>query len=93
MLAPRLPAALRLLLAGVMTVNAVDVATNYINASSTDFSPVHLTIDTANTSRRNATAPKLYGLMHEDISHSGDGGIYAELLRNRAFQGELPRCM
>ena len=23
----------------------------------------------------------------EDISHSGDGGIYAELLTNRAFQG------
>lgn len=25
--------------------------------------------------------------MFEDISHSGDGGIYAELIRNRAFQG------
>jgi alpha-L-arabinofuranosidase len=25
--------------------------------------------------------------MHEDISHSGDGGIYGEALVNRAFQG------
>lgn len=25
--------------------------------------------------------------MHEDISHSGDGGLYGELLVNRAFQG------
>jgi alpha-N-arabinofuranosidase len=25
--------------------------------------------------------------MFEDINHSGDGGIYAELLTNRAFQG------
>jgi alpha-N-arabinofuranosidase len=25
--------------------------------------------------------------MFEDINHSGDGGIYAELLMNRAFQG------
>ncbi|KAF2222304.1 glycoside hydrolase superfamily [Elsinoe ampelina] len=25
--------------------------------------------------------------MHEDISHSGDGGIYAEMIANRAFQG------
>ena len=25
--------------------------------------------------------------MHEDISNSGDGGIYAEMIRNRAFQG------
>ncbi|KAF2492145.1 putative vacuolar segregation protein [Lophium mytilinum] len=29
----------------------------------------------------------LYGLMFEDISHSGDGGLYAELITNRAFQG------
>jgi alpha-N-arabinofuranosidase len=26
--------------------------------------------------------------MFEDINHSGDGGIYAELLMNRAFQGK-----
>ncbi|KAF2149048.1 glycoside hydrolase family 51 protein [Myriangium duriaei CBS 260.36] len=25
--------------------------------------------------------------MHEDINHSGDGGIYAEMIANRAFQG------
>lgn len=36
---------------------------------------------------RNQTAPYLSGLLFEDIAHSGDGGIYAELLRNRAFQG------
>ncbi|KAJ4482286.1 glycoside hydrolase family 51 protein [Lentinula aciculospora] len=28
----------------------------------------------------------LWGQMFEDISHSGDGGLYAELLQNRAFQ-------
>ena len=28
-----------------------------------------------------------YSRMHEDISHSGDGGIYGEALVNRAFQG------
>jgi alpha-N-arabinofuranosidase len=27
--------------------------------------------------------------MFEDINHSGDGGIYGELLNNRAFQGQL----
>ena len=27
----------------------------------------------------------LYGLMTEEISHSYDGGLYAELVRNRAF--------
>jgi alpha-L-arabinofuranosidase len=32
----------------------------------------------------------LYGYMWEDINHSGDGGLYAELLQNRAFQGIIP---
>lgn len=31
-------------------------------------------------------SPTLYGLMTEEINHSYDGGIYAELVRNRAFQ-------
>ncbi|EJD05374.1 glycoside hydrolase [Fomitiporia mediterranea MF3/22] len=32
----------------------------------------------------------LFGVMFEDISQSGDGGIYAELLQNRAFQQVTP---
>ena len=35
-------------------------------------------------------SPTLYGLMTEEINHSYDGGIYAELVRNRAFQ-DSPR--
>lgn len=35
----------------------------------------------------NATSGMQYGIMFEDINHSGDGGIYAELIQNRAFQG------
>jgi alpha-N-arabinofuranosidase len=31
------------------------------------------------------TSPTLYGLMTEEISHSYDGGLYAELVRNRSF--------
>src|SRR5689334_17554923 len=30
-------------------------------------------------------SPKLYGLMTEEINHSYDGGLYAELIRNRTF--------
>jgi alpha-N-arabinofuranosidase len=48
--------------------------------------PVSLDILTK-TGTRNATAPYLYGWMFEDINHSGDGGLYGELLRNRAFDG------
>ncbi|KAF8804774.1 glycoside hydrolase family 51 protein [Phlegmacium glaucopus] len=32
----------------------------------------------------------MFGQMFEDISHSGDGGLYAELLQNRAFQLVTP---
>ncbi|KAF8899440.1 glycoside hydrolase superfamily [Infundibulicybe gibba] len=32
----------------------------------------------------------LYGWMWEDLNHSGDGGLYAELIQNRAFQGTIP---
>ena len=39
------------------------------------------------TGVKNATAPYLYGWMFEDINHSGDGGLYGELLTNRAFEG------
>lgn len=50
---------------------------------------------TASSSGGNATSPYAYGLMFEDINHSGDGGIYAELIQNRAFQGntEFPTSL
>lgn len=35
----------------------------------------------------NDTSPLQYGIMIEDINHSIDGGLYAELIQNRAFQG------
>src|SRR3982751_2289779 len=31
-------------------------------------------------------SPLLYGLMTEEINYSYDGGLYAELVRNRTFQ-------
>src|SRR6187401_3018904 len=30
-------------------------------------------------------SPRFYGLMTEEINHSYDGGLYAELVRNRAL--------
>ncbi|EQD34054.1 alpha-L-arabinofuranosidase domain protein, partial [mine drainage metagenome] len=32
-----------------------------------------------------AVSPTLYGLMTEEINHSYDGGLYAELIRDRVF--------
>lgn len=37
-------------------------------------------------------APDLYGLFFEDINRAGDGGLYPEMLRNRAFEdGVVPK--
>ena len=33
-------------------------------------------------------SPTLYGLMTEEINYSYDGGIYAELIRNRTFRSD-----
>ena len=42
--------------------------------------------------KRFPAAPDLYGIFFEDISHAGDGGLYPEMLRNRAFEDGLCRC-
>ena len=31
-------------------------------------------------------SPNLYGIFFEEISHAGDGGLYAELIQNRGFE-------
>ncbi len=33
-------------------------------------------------------SPTLYGIFYEDINHAADGGIYAELIRNRSFEDD-----
>jgi alpha-N-arabinofuranosidase len=45
-----------------------------------------LTIDVARPVGQ--VSPRLYGLMTEEINFSYDGGLYAELVRNRAFLDE-----
>src|SRR5437763_15679260 len=38
-----------------------------------------------------AIPPTFYGLMTEEINHSYDGGLFAELIQNRTFQDPHPR--
>jgi alpha-L-arabinofuranosidase len=47
--------------------------------------PAQLTIDSATIVT--PVSPMLYGLMTEEINHSYEGGLYAELLQNRTFRG------
>lgn len=35
-------------------------------------------------------SPLLYGIFFEEINHAGDGGLYAEMVRNRSFEDVLP---
>ncbi len=45
----------------------------------------HLEVDTSVIAK--PASPKLYGLMTEEINHSYQGGLYAELLSNSTFRG------
>ncbi len=48
--------------------------------------PATLKIDVAHP--KAAVSPILYGLMTEEINYSYDGGLYAELVRNRTFRND-----
>ena len=49
-----------------------------------DLPPARMTIDPGTIVT--SVSPKLYGMMTEEINHSYDGGLYAELLQNRTFR-------
>ena len=49
---------------------------------------VVVTVDAAQ--RGPKVSPTHYGIFYEDINHAADGGIYAELIRNRSFE-DAPR--
>ncbi|BCM93649.1 extracellular exo-alpha-L-arabinofuranosidase [Abditibacteriota bacterium] len=48
--------------------------------------PATLTLDLAQAGV--TVSPTLYGLMTEEINHSYDGGLYAELIQNRSFKDD-----
>src|SRR4051812_9240990 len=48
--------------------------------------PASLTVETDRP--KSSVSPMLYGLMTEEINYSYDGGLYAELVRNRTFRSD-----
>ncbi|MCD8281734.1 MAG: arabinosidase [Prevotella sp.] len=50
---------------------------------------VNITVDPAPTGVN--ISPMLYGIFFEDINHAADGGIYAELVRNRSFEDDAEK--
>lgn len=41
------------------------------------------------TQRGPMISPTHYGIFYEDINHAADGGLYAELIRNRSFEDDM----
>jgi alpha-L-arabinofuranosidase len=55
----------------------------YVNAQKTN-----LEVNTANTITK--IQPTMYGAFFEDINFAADGGLYAEMIKNRSFEFETP---
>lgn len=49
-------------------------------------------IDIDATQRGPLVSPTHYGIFYEDINHAADGGLYAELIRNRSFEDDTTPC-
>jgi alpha-L-arabinofuranosidase len=59
-----------------------------LTSTSSVATPATLEIDLGNPGH--AIPSGFYGLMTEEINYSYDGGLFAELIRNRTFQDPLP---
>ena len=59
------------------------IATSFFISPVFSQTPV-ISLDIAKANKN--VSPMLYGLMTEEINHSYDGGLYAELIRNRIFK-------
>lgn len=47
---------------------------------------VQININMNSNQPKKPVSPTLYGIFFEDINHAADGGLYAELIRNRSFE-------
>ena len=55
--------------------------------ASTLFSRAAETLVTVHTAKKGAPIPAtMYGFFYEDINFAADGGMYAEMVKNRSFE-------
>ncbi|WP_370175312.1 alpha-L-arabinofuranosidase C-terminal domain-containing protein [Leeuwenhoekiella palythoae] len=57
-------------------------------ASNTLFAQKELTVDMSETIA--PIQPTMYGIFFEDINFAADGGLYAEMIKNRSFEFTIP---
>ncbi len=53
-------------------------------AAPASYAQVNITVDAKDKGPK--VSPTLYGIFFEDINHAADGGLYAELIRNRSLE-------
>jgi alpha-N-arabinofuranosidase len=71
---------------GLELANVLAIFAVYASCPAASQEAILLTIEAGRPAAK--CSPILYGLMTEEINHSYDGGLYAELLRNRAFMDD-----
>jgi alpha-N-arabinofuranosidase len=69
-----------------LATSAILLASAFVTSGLPAQSAADLTIDLKQP--KSAVSPILYGLMTEEINYSYDGGLYAELIRNRTFRSD-----
>ena len=52
------------------------------------FAQVRIIVDASQPGE--AISPTMYGVFFEDINFGADGGLYAELIKNRSFEFDQP---
>ena len=56
--------------------------------TSVGYAQVKITVDVSQPGE--AISPTMYGVFFEDINFGADGGLYAELIKNRSFEFDQP---
>ena len=69
-------------------VKQISVLLSGLMATSSLAAPAVVTVAANQTGVK--VSPTLWGIFYEEINHAGDGGIYAELVQNRAFEETQP---
>src|SRR5713101_6014338 len=75
------------LMAGAALASVLS-ATRSLSAPSVPAQPVTLAVHVDRPGP--PVSPSLYGVFFEEINHAGEGGLYAEMVRNRDFEETGP---
>lgn len=74
-----------------MKTKRISLLSLIVFVSLTVSAQISMTLDAKH--RGAEISPYQYGLFFEEINHAGDGGLYAELIRNRSFEdNSTPEC-